>query len=195
MKNKAIIISMIIVLMTGLVMMTGCSGQTEDVPDEEQQETESTYETEVSDPVDFAAYTAAGEAFTQDDFASYDLTVINVWATYCPPCRDEMSSLAVLEKKLPDNICFALLCTDAWSEQETMESILEKAEFTGINWISGNDGCNAMLENIQYIPTNIFIDSSGHVVDVMVGGAGVGAEEVLRDRINSNLKEMGKEEI
>lgn len=181
--------------MTGLVMMTACSGQTEDVPEEDQQKTESNYETEVSDPVDFAAYTAAGEAFTQEDFASYDLTVINVWATYCPPCRDEMSSLAVLEKKLPDNIRLALLCTDAWSEQETMESILEDADFTGINWISGNDGCNAMLENIQYIPTNIFIDSGGHVVDVTVGGAGVGAEEVLRDRINSNLREMGKEEI
>lgn len=181
--------------MTGLVMMTGCSGQTEDVPEEDQQETESDYETEVSDPVDFAAYTAAGEAFTQEDFASYDLTVINVWATYCPPCRDEMSSLAVLEKKLPGNIRLALLCIDAESERESMDSILEKADFAGINWTGWNDGCNAMLENIQYIPTNIFIDSSGHVVDVTVGGAGVGAEAELRDRINSNLREMGKEEI
>ncbi len=195
MKNKAIFITLIIMLMAGLVMMTGCSGQTEEVPDEEQQEEETSYETEITDPAGFEAYTADGEAFTQEDFASYDLTMINAWATYCPPCRDEMSSIAVLEKKLPDNICLALMCLDAEQEQDEMESILEKADYTGINWVNGNDGYFGMFREIRYIPTNIFIDSDGHVVDVMVGGAGVGAEEVLRDRINSLLKEMGKDEI
>ena len=34
---------------------------------------------------DFSAVTLEGEAFTVDDIAAKDVTVINFWALSCPP--------------------------------------------------------------------------------------------------------------
>jgi len=45
-----------------------------------------------------------GETVTQDVFADYDMTVVNVWATWCNPCISEMPELAQLDEALPENV-------------------------------------------------------------------------------------------
>lgn len=54
-----------------------------------------------------------GNAFSSDAFKG-KLIVLNVWATWCPPCRREMPSLERLSKKLdPQRFAVVGMSTDA----------------------------------------------------------------------------------
>ena len=50
----------------------------------------------------FSAKTLDGEKITQEYFGQYDLTMVNVWASWCPPCRGELRELGELYGKLPE---------------------------------------------------------------------------------------------
>ena len=45
----------------------------------------------------FEAQTLTGETLTDSVFSDAQLTVINVWATFCGPCKEEMPVLAKLD--------------------------------------------------------------------------------------------------
>ena len=90
-------------LLTGL-LLTGCSqNQTEEnnLPTNSSSEQTSTQaqsseETGSKEPyiVTFEATTLDEETVTSDIFANSKLTMLNVWATYCNPCLNEMPDLA-----------------------------------------------------------------------------------------------------
>ena len=50
----------------------------------------------------FTAQDLQGNGVSQSIFADYDLTMINVWATYCPPCLQEMPDLGKLSEEYKD---------------------------------------------------------------------------------------------
>ena len=53
-----------------------------------------------------------GETVTNDLFAEKDLTVLNVWGTFCGPCVAEMPELGDWAEELPDGAAFGLLLLD-----------------------------------------------------------------------------------
>ena len=85
-------IKIFVLLLAGL-LLTGCG---------REQTTESNFSTETSketaseEPyiVTFEATTLDGKTITSDTFADSKLTMLNVWATYCNPCLNEMPDLA-----------------------------------------------------------------------------------------------------
>ena len=95
------------------MMISGCSDKT--VPVEEDQNSSDVI-TELSDLRDFTALSSADEKITQDYFADYDVTIINIWATFCPPCLAELPELAELDSSRPDNIGMMLICVDGLAE-------------------------------------------------------------------------------
>ncbi|MFQ5536783.1 MAG: peroxiredoxin family protein [Gemmatimonadota bacterium] len=48
---------------------------------------------------DFTAYTLDGEPRTLDDFRG-KVILLNIWATWCPPCREEMPSMERLYREM-----------------------------------------------------------------------------------------------
>ncbi|MBQ7755573.1 MAG: TlpA family protein disulfide reductase, partial [Clostridia bacterium] len=54
----------------------------------------------------FSAKTLEGQKVTQEFFGQYDLTMVNVWASWCGPCKSELPELAELYGKLPENVGF-----------------------------------------------------------------------------------------
>jgi thiol-disulfide isomerase/thioredoxin len=52
-------------------------------------------------PVEASFVTPTGGARSFEDFRG-DLLVVNIWATWCPPCREEMPSLDRLSAELED---------------------------------------------------------------------------------------------
>ena len=95
-------------LFAGAVLLSGCTGndsetekKTETVSSQDNKESsDSGMSSGKSDalplPVAFEAKDMEGNEVTSGVFAESKLTMINVWATYCNPCLNEMPDLGEL---------------------------------------------------------------------------------------------------
>lgn len=142
----------------------------------------------------FTSIDMSGNKVTQDIFKKYDITMVNIWTTWCGFCVEEMPVLQELYSRLPKNINMISICIDASEETEIANQILSdsKTEFTTIQ---GNDELNkTLLDNIQGYPTTIFVDKDGNIVGEPQVGAPESDEaklvEAYMTLINKNLSEI-----
>lgn len=144
----------------------------------------------------FTAETEDGNTWTADDLQSADVTMVNVWGTFCGPCVNEMPEIAELEKQLPENVTVVLCCGD-YSDQTAAdcESILSDAGYSGTNLIGFDGDLNTLLAGTQFYPTTYFFDSEGNQVAEPVVGAPDKPKQTYLDSINQGLESLGKEGI
>ena len=119
-----------------------------------------------------------GNEVTESIFANKDLTVVNIWGTFCGPCINEMPELGAWEKELPDNVQIVGLIVDISSTgNETQiaaaKQITEKADVGFVNLIGGNGAFDKLIGSIVGVPTTIFVDKSGNIVGEIIVGADV----------------------
>ena len=191
MRKKICCLFYIMTVICLALMLGGCSGdQASDAAEEQDTVVEAS---EFSDLNDFTAETSDGEEITQSYFEDHDVTIINIWATFCQPCLKEMPELAEIEASRPDNIGMMLICADALNEPEYMQEIIETTGYTGINLINGDGDYTKLLGDIQFVPTTIFVDREGNVVGEPVIGAPEDPETIYYKHINDYLKEAGLE--
>ena len=127
---------------------------------------------------EFTTYDIDGNEVTESIFANKDLTVVNIWGTFCGPCINEMPELGAWEKELPDNVQIVGLIVDISStDDETQiaaaKQITEKADVGFVNLIGGNGAFDELIGSIVSVPTTIFVDKSGNIVGEIIVGADV----------------------
>ncbi len=122
----------------------------------------------------------------------YDLIMINIWGTYCGPCRVEMPELAKLTAELPERVLQLGLCVDGTMQAEAARQIVESAGGTYDN-ILPSESFEKLLGKVVYIPTTVFLNSNGELVGEMEVGAPQGdVVEGYLSMINSRLEQLGK---
>ena len=139
-------------------------------------------EGEFTEPVSsFPAFSTVdlnGNPVTEAIFAGKDLTVVNVWGTYCSPCIDEMDELAAWSASMPENVQLIGLVSDLYSpdDADTLETAKMICEATGatnyVHLVSGLDFA-PILNNLVGVPTTFFVDSTGSIVGDPIVGANV----------------------
>lgn len=144
-----------------MILLTGCGGA----------------EVNVSDKVPtFSAKTINGEPVTNKIFASKKITVVNIWGTFCPPCIAEMPDLGKMSKTLPATAqIIGIVCdTSEGANQEIQKAqeITQKAGVTFVN-IVPDAQLLKFLENVEAVPTTIFVNSKGEIVGNAIVGADV----------------------
>ena len=120
----------------------------------------------------FQAVDMQGNPVDASIFAGYDLTVVNIWSTWCGPCVEEMPDLAKLQKDLPENVNLITICTDGDQSKEAAEAVLKESGAEFVTVCGEENLRNGMLKDIYAYPTTIFVDKDGATVgDPFVGGA------------------------
>lgn len=113
-----------------------------------------------------------GNAVTQEIFAQSDLTVVNVWATYCGPCINEMPYLGELSEEYDSSkVQIVGIPTDVYN-QEYLDYALSLINETGADYthlLMSEELYNWGLTEIQYVPTTFFVNSEGEIIDTVVG--------------------------
>ena len=93
-------------------------------------------------------------------------TVVNLWATWCPPCRREMPVLASAQAEHPD-VHFVFL-----NQGETaakVESYLNAEKLALVNVLLDAKGEASGKFSQRALPTTLFFDANGKLVDSRVG--------------------------
>ena len=126
--------------------------------------------------VSFETTDLKGNKYNSDDiFSKFDITMVNLWGTYCGPCIREMPDLALLDERLKEKNCAVIgIAIDVTSAKDSAmvraaEDILDQTGVEYLNLVYW-DG---IFEHFpaQFIPTSYLVDSQGRVV----GGPFVGA--------------------
>ena len=129
-----------------------------------------------------------GNPVTSDIFAAYDVTMVNIWATWCGPCLSEIPELAKLPAMLPDNAQLISICTDGDSATEDAKKILETSNATYLTIIPNQALNEMLLKSVTAVPTTIFVDSAGNLIgEPVVGVPGKDAANAYFEKIQSLL--------
>ena len=125
---------------------------------------------------DFSTVDLDGNEVTQEIFADAEITMINFWATFCGPCIKEMPELQKIHAKYEGRAQIIGVPTDVnFDDKESTEyknaiKTLEWAEAEFKN-VKPAGGLEAIMQNMQFVPTTIFVDSEGKIIGEPVVGA------------------------
>lgn len=105
-----------------------------------------------------------GEKISLDDLKG-KYVYVDVWATWCGPCKQQIPYLKELHKEYSDkNIAIVSLSIDKASHKDKWLQMVADEELTGIQIMADNDDFAAAY-NISGIPRFILIDPQGNIVD------------------------------
>lgn len=103
-------------------------------------------------------------------FAGHKVTMINLWTTWCSPCKKELPDLQKLSREFEKQGCQIIgICCDAVDKDVMAEAakILKKAGVTYTNYAAFDE-----LEDIfifRGYPSSFFVDSEGKILTLPVG--------------------------
>jgi thiol-disulfide isomerase/thioredoxin len=108
--------------------------------------------------------------------------VVNFFANWCQPCREEMPAFEIVHQELQDDVAFVGIAAPG----EKPELSLKIVEETGVTYPTFTDrsGEATSLFEALMLPTTVFIDADGQVVDVLLAKFD---EAALRDEIAEQL--------
>lgn len=128
----------------------------------------------------FRASTIEGRIVDESIFAGHKLTMINVWATYCGPCLNEMPDLGKLAAANSANgvqiigIAADTQNRDGSSSQSQIELARQLVSKTGAAYthlLPSADLMSAGLSGVSAVPTTFFADEKGNLVGKVYEGS------------------------
>ena len=120
-----------------------------------------------------------GKEFSGKDFSDYDLTMVNVFATWCSPCVQEIPDLAEIQKEMKDKgVNIVGVVTDTVDQTGENREALEKAKLIRERskaeypfLIPDKSNFNGRLSGIQAFPETFFVDKKGQIVGETYSGS------------------------
>jgi len=134
---------------------------------------------------DFSLQTIEGETIQLSGLRG-NVVLVNLWATWCPPCRAEMPAIQKMYEEYKDD-GFMVIAVNMTNQDEinSIQPFLQEYELTFPVPLD-TSGEVAKYYNLRSLPSSYFIDRQGIIREVVIGGPM--AEALLRTRIESLLK-------
>ncbi|CAM1368408.1 Thiol-disulfide isomerase or thioredoxin [Tenacibaculum sediminilitoris] len=107
----------------------------------------------------------AGGATSLDDLKG-KYVYIDLWATWCPPCKAEIPFLKKVEKQYHDkNIEFVSISVDSKKDYGTWKQMIVDKELSGVQLYANGDKAFMDAYKVSGIPRFILLDPEGKIVD------------------------------
>ena len=102
---------------------------------------------------------------SEELFAEHEVTMVNIWATWCGPCKSEMPELGELARSLETDgrdAAIVGICDDAAEESDLCHELLEEMKVDYLNLLPFDD----MLETLSLsaYPTTLFVNRDGMIL-------------------------------
>ncbi|RLB76279.1 MAG: TlpA family protein disulfide reductase [Deltaproteobacteria bacterium] len=150
----------IVVLLT-VFLLVGCDNSTS-----EQPLTKVNPESKLA--ADFTLTNMQGEQVSLSQYRG-KVVILNFWATWCPPCREEMPSMERLYQKYKDQGLVILAVSADENGKKAVSQFLQKTPYSfPILLDSDNIAQNAY--GVFRFPESFIIDRNGMVVQKIIGG-------------------------
>jgi peroxiredoxin len=134
---------------------------------------------------DFTLMTPDGESYTLSELRG-QAVLVNLWATWCPPCRAEMPTIEKMYQEYKDQ-GFVVAAIDMTYQDDPFAVVPFIKEF-GLTFpiLLEETGDVASAYQLRSLPSSFFVNRSGIISEVVIGGPM--SEALLRTRIEEILK-------
>lgn len=153
-------------------------------------------DTNVGDYIpDFSTTDLFGNVVTNQIFNEKDVTVVNVWGTFCAPCIEEMPELGKWASEMPENVQLIGLVSDVKGLDDEKylslaKKIVEKANANFPQLIAGGASFSGFMGGIVGVPTTFIVDSYGYIIGDPILNPAV---EQYKERVEEYLNELNSE--
>jgi peroxiredoxin len=136
---------------------------------------------------DFTLSTLSGESITLSDLRG-QAVLVNLWASWCTPCRAEMPAMQVVFERYKDR-GFTILAVNA-TNQDSLSSAQAFVEELGVTYpiLLDLDGEVSALYQLRALPSTFFVAADGRIQEVIIGGPM--AEALLSIRAEQLIAEL-----
>lgn len=171
-----------------ILFLGGCAEESQKGKNHAVQETEA-----ASFAINFEAQDMEGNSVSGDIFSESKLTMVNVWATYCNPCLNEMPDLGELSNAYdPKDFQIVGVISDVPEGADTdavdfATSLIEQTNASYTHLLLNESLYSALLTDVTAVPTTFFINQDGEILDTVVGSMEKSSWE---EKINAFLGEM-----
>jgi len=168
MKNRFFVLFNAIILM--LVLFASCPAKTQNISDADLaklfEDAGLRLLRETVSSVDFTLSTPEGESFTLSALQG-KVVLLNFWATWCSPCREEKPSLKALYERFKDQGLEIL----AVNIMERPDEVLDFIMVYGLTYpvLLDRHGSVGAVYGVQGVPTSYLINREGRIVLRLVG--------------------------
>ncbi len=178
-----------LILLLALLMLSGCgnsadttpntdssapsSSQTDDAQSNDSAASESSDDSAETFQLTFTAKDLDGNEVDQSVFANAKLTMMNIWATFCGPCINEMPELGELAAEGGTDYQIIGVCADLNGTQDMLEDAKEIVSQTKANYLhlQPAEDLYPVLTASSSVPVTFFFDSEGKLVGKGILGA------------------------
>lgn len=125
-------------------------------------------------PLDFTLYDQYGESHTLSDYKG-KVVFLNIWATWCPPCKEEMPYIEALyeeyNKNQDDVVMLGVASPNLGREgsEESIKEFLEENNYT-FPVVFDEEATMIFGYGINSFPSTLIINKEGYITKYIPGG-------------------------
>lgn len=134
---------------------------------------------------DFELMTPTGEPIKLSDLRG-QAVLVNLWATWCPPCREEMQTIEKVYQEYKER-GFTVLAVNMTYQDDPL-AVMPFVNDRGLTFpiLLDETGEMANAYQLRSLPSSYFVRRDGIINEVVIGGPM--SEALLRTRIEDILK-------
>jgi len=118
---------------------------------------------------DFTLEDMDGKPYTLSSLRG-KVVMVNFWATWCPPCREEIPSMETVYQALHESD-FIVLAINQWETPDHVFSYMGQLEvYPSFPILFDRDSSVSDAFGVKGLPTTMLIDKQGRVVYRAIGG-------------------------
>lgn len=118
-----------------------------------------------------------GESVKVSDFTG-NITLLNFWATWCPPCRAEMPSIERLYKQM-SGTNFRIVAVDAGENRSQVASFIEKNKYTFPIYLDESNELSSIFA-ARGLPSTYLVNKEGKVIAARIGAMEYDQAELIK---------------
>lgn len=148
--------------------------------------------------VSFESTTTNGENFSSEQFKNSKLTMINVWATYCSPCLNEMPDLGEIASSY-DEKDFQIIgiVSDVYEDSGNEEvkyanTLISETKANYPHLLLNESIYSNLVAGVDAVPTTFFVNSDGELLKYVVGANSKSGWEGIINKLLEEVNDKDK---
>lgn len=126
-----------------------------------------------------------GETYTLSELRG-QAVLVNLWATWCPPCRAEMPAIEKIYNEYKDQGLIVLAVNMTYQDEPSAVAPFVAEYGLTFPVLLDRSGASGAAYQLRSLPSSYFIDRKGSISEVVIGGPM--SEALLRARVEQILR-------